>query len=229
MKKLLSLLLVLLLSVSLASCGELVYDYNEDNMSAKTEDGAVKWSCDIRYPFFKGGCSDEINAALDPVLRGFRDEAVAAQGDADEVYGKLAVGFQFDLDVDVIECIDGYISLRLTEYRYLGGVHGGRFIHGLIFDEKTGDAVTANELLGLGVSEFAGLVLTEVRSMMDAQPEYFFSDIADEQILGDVSEGLSCCYLEGNELVYVFQEYAIAPYVGGPQYVRIPIASVDNK
>ena len=128
MKKLISLLLAIMLSVSLVSCGELEFYYYEDNLSNKADDGAVTWSCDIRYPFFKGGCSNEINAALDSVLRQFRDEAVAAQGEADEVFSISGVGYDYDLDVEVIECTDGYVSLRLTDYRYSAGVHGGNLV-----------------------------------------------------------------------------------------------------
>jgi len=222
MKKLLSLLIVLVLSVSLVSCGELVYDYNEDNMSAKTEDGAVKWSCDIRYPFFKGGCSDEINAALDTYLRKYQSEAVDYQSEADNVFGHIGVGCTFELDAEVIECADGYVSVRFTSYEYLGGAHGSSSVFGAVFDEKSGDAVSAEDLLGVSEDELAALLRNELTAMIEAEPEKFYPDALE--LIDTALFVMGTFYLDGAELVFTVPEYEIAPYVAGIQYVRIPMA-----
>jgi len=223
MKKTLSLLFVLVLSLMLVSCGQLHYDYNEDNLSSKTEDGAVKWSCDIRYPFFKGGCSDEINAALDPYLRQYQAEAKGYQSEADNVYANIGAGCTFELDAEVIECAEGYVSVRFTSYAYLGGAHGSSSVFGIVFDEKSGKAVSAEDILGVSEDELSVLIRNELTAMIEAEPEKFYPDAAE--LIDTALFVMGTFYLDGTELVFTVPEYEIAPYVSGIQYVRIPIAS----
>ena len=223
MKKLISLLLAIMLSVSLVSCGELEFYYYEDNLSNKADDGAVTWSCDIRYPFFKGGCSDEINAALDPYLRKYQTEAKDYQAEALNVYENIGAGCTFELDAEGVECAEGYVSVRFTSYQYLGGAHGGSSGFGVVFDEKSGDTVSAEELLGVSKDELNTLLRNELTAMIEASPEMFYPDALE--LIDTALFAMGTFYLEGTELVFTVPEYEIAPYVSGIQYVRIPIAS----
>jgi len=225
-QKLSLLLTVLLLTLTLLlSCGALEYSYNEDNASSKTEDGALKWSCDIRYPFFRSGkISDKLNASLDTILREYQANAMSYQAEADEMraLGSIAP-YEFDLDAEVLLSDEKYISIRFTDYTYLGGAHGSTAVCGAIYDAESGERLLPEDILGVSGIELMTVVSEELTAMIEASPEEFYPDALE--LIETVLFGGISCYIEGNELVFPIQEYEIAPYAAGVQYVRIALDS----
>jgi len=225
-QKLPLLIPILLITLTLlSSCGALEYSYNEDNASSKTEDGALIWSCDIRYPFFKGGkISDKLNASLDTVLREYQANAMSYQAEADEMHAMGSIApYEFDLDAEVTLFDEKYISIRFTDYTYLGGAHGSTAVAGVIYDAESGERILPENILGVSGIELMTAVSEELAAMIEASPDEFYPD-APELIETVLFEGISC-YIEGNELVFPIQEYKIAPYAAGVIYVRIALDS----
>ena len=123
----------------------------------------------------------------------------------------------------LIECAEGYVSVRFTSHEYLGGAHGSSSVFGVVFDEKSGDTVSAEDLLGVSEDELDVLLRNELIAMIEAEPEKFYTDAAE--LIDTALFAMGTFYLDGTELVFTVPEYEIAPYVSGIQYVRIPIAS----
>jgi len=229
MKRTALFLVLCLLCAALVSCGGLKYNYvDETDEINDASDGSTLVSLTMHYPLFGGS---DASGLINPIVKGLVDEYRAYPSEYKAEAADLKAGNEYftpytlDLDIEVVETVERYVSLKITDSRYLGGAHGSAKVYGAVFDAESGELQTELEILGIDAAELGGLIYAELERMIAESPEMYYEDALG--MLDDAMMSMSF-YAEGNDLVFVIQEYKIAPYAAGTQYVRIPITMTEE-
>jgi len=214
-----------LLCILLASCG-LKFNYAENGFSNKDADGMLLLEYSARYPIFGGSnASGGINAFLYELTEYDESNAKSYQTEAaQQSESGFFAPYELKLNVEVVdigELGEKYVSLRITDYAYLGGAHGSTMVCGAVFDAKTGERLTSEQILGTesGAATMA-MVRAELERMIAAEPESYFENA--EEYLDDALMDSGGFYIDTDgSAVFPIQEYEIAPYASGTVYVRV--------
>ncbi|NHN30218.1 stalk domain-containing protein [Paenibacillus agricola] len=166
----------------------------------------------------------ELNAEIElkatQAAEGLQEEAIQS-----EVASK-AGGFEFrpylltityQVKSDGGEVAGHIVSIEVDSYVYTGGAHGTKMVETYnVYDEAQTREVQLRDILG---DEYKEIADQQINDLMAANPEHYvldtFKGIEDEQDF----------YVEHNQAVIVFQEYAIAPHVMGTPEFRITAGS----
>lgn len=124
-----------------------------------------------------------------------------------------------------IEYVSAYmITISTAQSSYLGGAHGSYYIKYYNISTQDGNLVTEEDLFKKGYKpQLAQLIQNEVERRNQSANE-------DQQIsllveINEIAPNANF-YFDKNYIVYVFNQYEIAPYVQGVIEIRIPIKKV---
>lgn len=124
-----------------------------------------------------------------------------------------------------IEYVSPYmITISTAQSSYLGGAHGSYYIKYYNISTQDGNLVTEEDLFKKGYKpQLAQLIQNEVERRNQSANE-------DQQIsllveINEIAPNANF-YFDKNYIVYVFNQYEIAPYVQGVIEIRIPIKKV---
>lgn len=198
-------LLALLLS---ASCSAAV--------SSGTAPGAV-WR--IETPALGLPAAD---AALASWAGSQRDEflSISAEGPVER-----SAPYEFRLDGSSMAPSGRVVSVLLSAWSYTGGAHGNAQEEAFLFDAGTGRRLKTSDLFVPGapwLQELSKLCAARLRSVLgpDGQGVWVAEGTKPTE------ENFRLVMVSGRELVVRFGAYQVAPYVNGPQTVRLPFDSV---
>jgi len=120
----------------------------------------------------------------------------------------------------------GLLSINLLEYTYWGGAHPNSFKESAIFDINTGQKLTLEKLFKVEKVQAIEIVLTEVKKQIEEKgtDELFLYEDALESLPDSFFE--EDFYYDGKDIVFYFQQYAIAPYAAGFPEFRIPVKDI---
>lgn len=105
----------------------------------------------------------------------------------------------------------GVISIRLYDYIYTCGAHGStnQIIYNI--DIKSGEDLTYNDVFVAGADSYFN---AEILKVMARSPDEYFMDQPENVKVKD-----AWFYFEGDNIIFVFGQYQIAPYsTGMPEF-----------
>lgn len=131
-------------------------------------------------------------------------------------------------DYRITQNDEDYISLVKADEEYLGGAHGSYTLTGMVWDAKTGEALSLDDLLGNGEAKKAYLaeylseqfLKNEDGTLSDGYGMLW--DDYDETIFYQVAFNPNF-YIENDELVFIFNQYELAAYAAGTQFAKVPL------
>lgn len=142
-----------------------------------------------------------------------------------EWFGRDAI-IPYNLQIDTtIATTSETVSYRVSLYEYTGGAHGITAVQAFTYD-KRGRFIDENVLFGD----------TDWRSLVSAYAYTYLKEKLGDQTTdqtlreGTSPEGnnLDVWYLRDTDVVFVFGQYQIGPYVLGIQEVAIPREQLDD-
>lgn len=168
-----------------------------------------------------------IKEAFDNIVKSYTDDA-HTYGEVWEVENNEAIDFSNyeQLTSTFVNYITPYIvTLCTAQSSYLGGAHGSYHINYNCILAKDGSLVTEERLFKKGYKpKLAQLIQDEVkrRNQSPNQDDHISLLVETNEIVPNTN-----FYFDKKEIVYVFNQYEIAPYVQGVIEIRIPIKKIE--
>ena len=176
-----------------------------------------EWPFDISYPRLSGMSDKAAEGKINAVLQK-RVDAFVAEMKEDSEEGKdlpLYKYFAAKINFEVHLKDTGFVSLTLQTYRFTGGAHGSSSLEGYPFNLKTGQLLKYGDMFNFDAVTRQTLNNEIARQIRERKIPIF-----------EPYKGLSDIpgfYLKSNKtVVFVFQQYEIAPYSSGILEFEIP-------
>jgi hypothetical protein len=138
------------------------------------------------------------------------------KAEADKMYIRSDEPYELYVNTK-IATTDKTVSYILETYNYTGGAHGGTEVNTFTYD-KSGKLVKIDDVLTSGW-------LKEIATMSRS---YFYNTLGDYSQPSMIDDGtepnvenFSSWYLTGDNIVFVFGQYQVGPYVLGIQEYKI--------
>ncbi len=130
--------------------------------------------------------------------------------------------YSLDYSVMVSRADESMFSLALSEYSFMGGAHGGTYVHGVNFDTKTGELIDNTEFDDTADSVKEYILKDIDDSGKEAEDMLFpeYKDTIDSMFSDGMKNG--AFWFDGRGMIYAFQQYDIAPYASGILMFDIP-------
>ena len=201
----------------------------KDYRAETTNDLLLSYSCRTPVVELPGLEKQEgaINAALASLSESFRQGAAGSEGDGLEAllaaaasdYGfRSAEGnadyfppYAYERDGSVVRGDGTVLSILFSHYINRGGVHGGTYWQGVSFDPESGSRLSLSDLAE-DTEALRSICIAEIRTQCDQMSDLLFDDYA-EHVEELFTDGL--WYLNDSGLVFVANEYHLAPYAAG--------------
>lgn len=174
-------------------------------------DSAIQASVNARF-------SDILKTAQEDVGPAEKESIQLAEDRGETIPYMIAVSFSVPYNYNGILCI------VFSDYRYLGGAHGGDFRTAYTFDLTTGKELALSDLM-LNDSGYRTFINSTIKKEIERRVEsgelyelVTFEDIGDTPAF----------YLTQNATVFYFQEYEYFPYASGLQEFPIMYADMDG-
>jgi len=142
---------------------------------------------------------------------------------ADKLYIKAEDPYEMTVTTK-IETSAKTVSYIIQTYQYTGGAHGGTSVSTFTYD-KEGKLVTLDNVLE---SNYLEVIASQAR-------DYFYINLGEYKNQTMIDEGskatkenYSAWYILDDEIVFIFGEYQVGPYVLGIQEFRIDKAKIQN-
>lgn len=118
------------------------------------------------------------------------------------------------------------VSFLGEKYQYYsGGAHGTTAYTGVTFDRQTGEMLTLDDFLG--GQEKGRLLLAEyLIEQLNEEELYLWKDYAETIAYKLVFDPRF--YVEGDTLVFLFDEYDLASYAQGPFFLEVPMEAAED-
>ena len=114
-----------------------------------------------------------------------------------------------------------YLCYRYDSELYSGGAHPLENTSYIVFDLKTGQKMTEEELCKSNLQDDLSKIVAEILSDNSLYPENATYDLEALKLNGNFS-------FEPDSLIYTFNEYEIAPYSSGKIDVKIPYTKIKD-
>lgn len=150
--------------------------------------------------------------------------------DEDKQIIGFASGRKYALDISYKEFESPQTaSYVYTVYTDTLGAHPNGYFHTFMFDTRTGTRLTLGDILEgdwltYVAAESKAQITTHLREMMGGGGEVV---LFEEGLLPREGNFLNA-YLDGSDIVILFDPYQVAAYAAGPQTVRIPLTQVSE-
>lgn len=158
---------------------------------------------------------DSINAIFSDVMTTAQNDVKPMEAESKQLFddGHTAGAYEIDVSYSVPYNHDGILSIVISDYRYLGGAHGGDIWSDYTFDLKTGQQLSLDDLMtkDSGYRDLINsFIKKEIESKVAAGELY---EIATFEDIGDNP----AFYLTPDAIVFYFQQYEYFPYASGIQ------------
>lgn len=218
---------------------ELVALLHEDT---KKVDEVPIFTCDIRIPQIKESQKQEYLVKINDFYMEMFNHTVEVEckesaneteaiyleyleemANSNEDYVFAPSPYSLDTDFTVNYNDRGYLSISIMESYYWGGAHPISFVESQNFDINTSQMLTLGKLFKQDEASALDLVLDIIAQQIKEigiEELYLFDDVFDYLRESFYEEDF---YIDGQDLVLYFQNYAIAPYAAGFPEFRIPL------
>lgn len=99
----------------------------------------------------------------------------------------------------------GVLSIKVYVYMYSCGAHGNTGVRIFNINKKSGKLLKFDDVFATGADKYFE---KEITKQMNEDPDSYFTEIKPDVRSANF-------YFEGDDVVFVFGQYAIAPYVTG--------------
>ena len=244
MKKKIAFLLILAMSLTLASCGGTgkneAVTVNVDKIdfgSFSAEDQKLVELNGDQASVQSG--NDEVDKAINDKLAQETQDFLA---DADEVLTEAktfhseaaaddewasSVVFADDLSVRNAYVSGDVLSIIYEHYTYLGGAHGGSTRYAYNFNLTDGHLLSWDEISADGsflTDTMHSYIVNAINS--DQYSDYYFFDNYEDDLNNSMSD--YNWYIANGNLYVIYNQYAIAPYAAGIIEFAMPLNKIDN-
>jgi len=220
--------------------GELKITMKTYERTYKTKSGLVYKTVSYQYPVVSG--DSEAAAAINKFyaaqkkkwIKGSKNNLAYAKSDITQLAKDS--GDEWDDDrhysddviCEITSQDDRYISVMQTGYEYTLGAHGMPYRISYILDAKTGQKVTAAQLLGMTKKEVNekvySLYLQKKKKLEGSDENPFFPTDSDKAFLKSMESmdfNKNMYYLKNGKLRFYVDPYALGPYAAG--YIEVAV------
>ena len=156
------------------------------------------------------------------------DEALAS---SEEMYsaGNYNGTYELSTNSQMVVLTDTVICIRIDQYCYLGGAHGGSNAYGMTFDLATGKLITFADIF---TSESAfdtaasNSIVAQINAMTEDERSMFFEDYATSVPSCLPTAGF---LYNGDTFIIIFPEYAISCYAAGMSEFSLPVSDYSSQ
>lgn len=202
--------------------GERMFDpYDGDT---RDTDAYVKYLFDNALKVITDGADEDARQRSEYI----NADAGMDEAGREEILSRMP-GWEYEFSLSMISDEDAYAVFQSQDYIYMGGAHGGVTGAGCItFDKKTGNQI--EQFLNPGCAADIQPLLRRglVGYFAEADSQIDDSNL-DEYLLleGDLIPLPSWQpYPSGDGLVFVYQQYEVAPYAAGMPAFTIPFEEI---
>ncbi len=230
MKKILSLVLILVLLISAFS----TYAETSVNESVKVEVRKIETTEEdlgikIIYPYLSGfNAADKLNDTFQKnninsvafireahvEIKDIKEQQKKAQEQVSSIGVSLESYFDYNFSGSIL-------SLIFNSYDYTGGAHGMSYIGSYTVNTKTNEIYSTFGSLFNTSSNYKKVILDKIYKQIDKEKEWYFED-AKKTVAAMNSDYKF--YIDGDKLVIYFGLYELRPYAGG-----MSIFTIDAK
>lgn len=169
---------------------------------------------------------DSVNAVFNDVMVSARKDVKPLEAESKQLReeGQTAGAYEIYISYSVPYNYNGILSILVSDYRYLGGAHGGDIWSAYTFDLNTGEQLSLDNLM-VKDSGYRELINSSIKKEIEdkvAAGELF--ELATFEDIGDHPN----CYLTQDAIVFYFQQYEYFPYASGIQEFPIKYADVSD-
>lgn len=169
---------------------------------------------------------DSVNSVFDDIMTLAKQDVETLEAEskqyADE--GQSLAAYEIGINYSVPYNHHGVISVVVSDYRYLGGAHGGEYRSAYTFDLKTGEVRRLDDLMEDG-SDYRELINNSIKSeIVERVGSEELYEIATFEDIGDEP----AFYLVQDAIVFYFQQYEYFPYVAGIQEFSVEYADLSG-
>ena len=197
---------------------ETVHNYSTEYISVSIETPRITGLAD-------SAVQESINAVFEEL-----EEAVLLDADALEIESKeiadegyFMAAYEEYMGYDVMYLDNGLLSLTITEYMYLGGVHGSTILMAYTFDLETGAELELDDLMK--DSAYRDVVNKTIRDEIDRRIyEDELYELATFEDIGDTAQW----FLVEEVIVFYFQQYEYFPYAAGIQQFSVTLEALES-
>jgi len=160
------------------------------------------------------------------LTKGYIDSSMKElKGTADEMDGyESAIPYEYRLDINKIYENGKFVTFKTTGYEYMGGAHGSTYMKGTTFRKSDGKIFGSNMLDLAKQTDIRELIEERLLSYFEVKTSEELKDILFLQEGEDlIPMPATEPYIDNDEMVFVYQQYEIAPYAAGMPEARIPL------
>ncbi len=167
----------------------------------------AQYSCNITIPQIQGYATadiDSINAEILTIAKEFVEKTIPG---TEIIKGEYAQSdrYWYNVDYRIESTRNNILSIWLFVATYTGGAHHTTNFSLYNIDTKSGKWLKFDDVFTTGADKYFE---AEIIKQMDEDPGSYF-----EEREPDVKS--TAFYFDGDDIVFIFDRYAIAPYVTG--------------
>ena len=211
------------------------YDYFEGRIEClQITDGQHEKLAKAIDEFFSKRVSD-FNSSVDSYNKDSEEQNKEMKKSAEENGDTYeTIKYSDNVTVSVVRADNQVFSFKIYDYIYLGGAHGGTNVTGYTFDSKTGEQLTIDSFGDkASIANTADIfILNSIAESSDQARAGLFDDDALSYVtaIDDyfTKTELPAYYLSNRGIVFVFQQYDIAPYASGIIEFVVPYTQFED-
>ena len=212
-----------------------------DNFTGKVECVQIT---DNNHPQLQTAVDDlfsEMVTSFNQSAESMNEEAVEQNNemkeyaDEDEDYEYYEMSYSRDITVEVIRSDSKVFSFLIYDYSFTGGAHGMTDALGYSFDVATGKQLEIEDFADKEtITETA---ISYIISTIDESDELAKSNLYSDDATGEYAENIREAfegdfypeyYLSNTGIVFMFQQYSIAPYAAGILSFTVPYSVIEG-
>ncbi len=143
-----------------------------------------------------------------------------------EDYDENRMRWELEGTIEIDDTREEIVQLQTSGWAYTGGAHGNGATNTYIFDKKNGKEFRLEDFFS-NTSELTGIAESYFRKLYEIAPEDDLNEAGFwfENGIFYLNNNFS---IVGENIVFLYNSYEIAPYAGGQTVLEIPIEEIKH-
>lgn len=208
-------------TVTIAACVE----YPESGFSKK---GLQNVRCKIKEAVYGKeyagmDIQDGFDMYSDNLLKEYRETSLPAVEEFVRETGEAPAGMDWEYSIDArfSGTAIGTVSYTVTKYEYTGGAHGLQTTTAYLFDSRSGEIVSEEDIFAKGYGP-------ELSSLLTAHAADGYENPEDLVLFVDNIEPNGNFYADADGITYIYNPYEIAPYSSDTITITVPWKELEG-
>lgn len=205
------------INIKRSKASSIVIKEKKINKDYKNKSGKLLLTSDRSYPIITAN-NESATKKINAVFTSLRENDLKYVKEIKEMSleDSLNVNYSFITYYEIRSHINTFLSLTQLFRDYTGGAHGNYAYVSYNFDLNTGKQLQLSDLFN-DVKDYLYINIKKQMKAMD--DESFYDDFTLDNMIW---------YIEGDNLVILFNPYDIAPYVAGAPIFNISLKSLQD-